>query len=382
MMGDYEPTEHEIQTEIESEGERRCTAPETVPVPRRLYEQLKWNLRLKFGEGVYGYVVEAANALVNAVERPAPPSEPLCKCGHPKGKHEPLGSGCWRSWQYGTPPCDCTAFDPAPPVQLADTPTAREDETLQSQIDRLAAWLMDNTNEPKGPYGAVDAAINHMQQIERERADWKRWCHDAETRTPRVARCKVCGSDDLYERKNGETDCRECRRQREGMARRLTLDERMLQYSEPGEDGCLLWLGAVDRKGYGRIKVGGRMLQAHRVNYELNVGPIPDGLHLDHLCRNPPCIEPTHLEPVTPRENYERGIGPMVMKKLIACAKGHEWTTATTGMAKSYRKDRDFQRVCLTCKEARQYRECPECGKSMLSKNLAAHQRRQHGKDS
>jgi hypothetical protein len=73
---------------------------------------------------------------------------------------------------------------------------------------------------------------------------------------------------------------------------------------------CWLWMAGTDRKGYGVIGQGrrpARMLQAHRVAYELCVGAIPEGLVLDHLCRNPPCVNPSHLEPVTNRENILRG---------------------------------------------------------------------------
>lgn len=75
-------------------------------------------------------------------------------------------------------------------------------------------------------------------------------------------------------------------------------------------DGCWIWQRAVARKAapYGRVIHGGRLKQAHRVVYEAMVGPIPDGLHLDHLCRVPSCVNPAHLEPVTVQENIHRGM--------------------------------------------------------------------------
>src|SRR5258706_13485898 len=71
--------------------------------------------------------------------------------------------------------------------------------------------------------------------------------------------------------------------------------------------GCLLWAGAVDRYGYGKIGDGSRMLKVHRVAYELFAGAIPDGMDLDHLCRLRHCANVAHLEPVTRRQNTLRG---------------------------------------------------------------------------
>jgi HNH endonuclease len=80
---------------------------------------------------------------------------------------------------------------------------------------------------------------------------------------------------------------------------------RKVQYD--GETGCWLWQGALHSAGYGFLSVGGRNQLAHRVAYRLFVGPIPDGLELDHLCRVKHCVNPAHLEPVTTAENLRRG---------------------------------------------------------------------------
>lgn len=72
------------------------------------------------------------------------------------------------------------------------------------------------------------------------------------------------------------------------------------------EDGCWLWTGARNSRGYGQWAVNGLSRSVHRVAYEALVGPIPDGLTIDHLCRNKLCVNPDHLEPVTIAENVAR----------------------------------------------------------------------------
>jgi hypothetical protein len=71
-------------------------------------------------------------------------------------------------------------------------------------------------------------------------------------------------------------------------------------------DGCWLWLADLNAGGYGTFRRGTRMVLAHRLAFELEAGPIPDGLTLDHLCGRPECVRPAHLEPVTAAENLRR----------------------------------------------------------------------------
>lgn len=69
---------------------------------------------------------------------------------------------------------------------------------------------------------------------------------------------------------------------------------------------CWLWTGAPTNQGYGHLKIRGLWVKAHRLAYEMLVGPVPDGLELDHLCRVRLCVRPSHLEPVTHAENVAR----------------------------------------------------------------------------
>lgn len=85
-----------------------------------------------------------------------------------------------------------------------------------------------------------------------------------------------------------------------------TLKEVVMRYASPEPNtGCWLWMGCLDKAGYGKLAHAGRNLAAHRASYEAFVGPIPDGLLILHRCDNPICCNPEHLRAGTQDENMK-----------------------------------------------------------------------------
>lgn len=129
-----------------------------------------------------------------------------------------------------------------------------------------------------------------------------------------------------------------------------TLERFNAKYTPEPNSGCWLWTASVNEKGYGAFKLNGKAVSAHRFAYEAFVGPIPEGLHIDHLCRVPCCVNPTHMEPVTSRENRLRGKDGNTKK--THCPKGHPYS----GDNLYVRNGRRHCRACRTVSSYETYR--------------------------
>lgn len=131
-----------------------------------------------------------------------------------------------------------------------------------------------------------------------------------------------------------------------------------MERTKPGPGDCLLYTGYITNKGYGQISVDGIQKLAHRAIYELTVGPIPDGMDLDHTCHNEDascmggddcihrrCINTEHLEPVTGAENTRRGKSWAINGTKTHCPQGHPYDAENTHVY-------DGRRYCRACNRA------------------------------
>jgi len=112
------------------------------------------------------------------------------------------------------------------------------------------------------------------------------------------------------------------------------------QHLPEPNSGCWLWIGATDTCGYGRIRISGKQISAHRASFIHSRGGIPEGTEIDHTCTIRACVNPVHLEPVTHRINVLRGKGPSAnCARRERCEQGHPLTLNASGI----------RRKCLEC---------------------------------
>lgn len=114
-----------------------------------------------------------------------------------------------------------------------------------------------------------------------------------------------------------------------------------LYYPEPN-CGCWFWEGSLSSTGYGNAWDGQRVVGAHRFSYEKEVGSIPDGYDLHHICGMRSCVNPDHLRPLARREHR-------FLSRTSFCVNGHEWNDENT-----YIRSDNGKRSCRVCKRDRQ----------------------------
>lgn len=142
-------------------------------------------------------------------------------------------------------------------------------------------------------------------------------------------------------------------------------------------DTCWLWVAAKATNGYGQYYLEGSLRVAHRVAYLDAKGEIPDGLQLDHLCRVRHCVNPDHLEPVTPHENQHRS--SITNGGKASCRNGHPYDEENT-----YLRPDTGHRMCRTCRAERNAKRrppgwvdstvvCNVCGKTLKGRSVNRH---------
>jgi len=127
---------------------------------------------------------------------------------------------------------------------------------------------------------------------------------------------------------------------------------------------CWLWLAGLNAGGYGQFQLDGTACLAHRVAYQMLVGPIPDGLCIDHLCRVRHCVNPAHMEVVTWRENTQRGLAGARQRAVTHCRAGHFYDETNTYTWRGMRH-------CRECKRERKRRgPSPTQGECSRSRDI------------
>lgn len=131
------------------------------------------------------------------------------------------------------------------------------------------------------------------------------------------------------------------------MTRKRAAIDRFAEKIAYTDSGCVEWIASLNNKGYGSFGVEGcaRVQLAHRWSYEYHVGPILEGLSIDHLCRNRSCVNPDHLEPVTQQTNLLRSEKTWPAKNAAKthCPAGHQYSGSNLYLPPS------GGRKCMTC---------------------------------
>lgn len=130
-----------------------------------------------------------------------------------------------------------------------------------------------------------------------------------------------------------------------------SVKKRLFDKSMPEPNtGCIIWIGCIFNGGYGRMWVRDKQIMAHRISYFIDKGDIPEDFVIDHLCNNPSCINPVHLEAKTQRENGLRAENSMTTVNSLKthCIRGHEFTVENTYIIKTGRS-------CKAC--AKEYKK-------------------------
>ena len=129
--------------------------------------------------------------------------------------------------------------------------------------------------------------------------------------------CSVCGSDFYVppsHRRNDQACSRKCRSVRQ--VQRQTKDLQTRFWAKVDKSGdCWVWTASLLKTGYGCIRINKTTFRAHRIAYEIAVGPIPDGALLRHTCDNPKCVNPSHLLPGTHKDNVQDALERGQMKR-------------------------------------------------------------------
>lgn len=183
----------------------------------------------------------------------------------------------------------------------------------------------------------------------------------------RRGRCQPCYRKHLSQvRESGSDNSAPARKYRPRRSPRnpIPAAERVFRRTVPGWGGCVLYAGAINVDGYGLASRNGRLMGAHRLVYLDLVGEIPQGHMLDHICHSSDascpggstclhrrCVNPNHLEPVTPAENTMRGRSRSAENFLkTECMHGHPFTPENTQLLKRLRHDGRPQRRCRECR--------------------------------